>query len=207
MNGRSKRAEKRARREREKAIKAAEFARYEKIFRICGFSVKDKTIPLEKVTGISFLSVLPVAVLFGIIFFLFSPRQGAGLWQWLLLLPVCILSVPVHELFHALGWKVCGVRKISFGIEKGFPYCNCRQPLKRGKYLVGCLAPFLLLGILPLTVSLFTGLVTVFIFGMFGIFAAAADFLISLKAISCRGVFLDHPERCGYFVFYKEKKD
>ena len=45
------------------------------------------------------------------------------------------------------------------------------------------------------------------LFGVCGILCAGGDILISCRAVFCRAVkLLDHPERCGFFAFYKAKE-
>ena len=84
------------------------------------------------------------------------------------------------------------------------PSCACKVALKKKTYLIGVLAPFVLLGfgsilfvfVYPGTVSLLTMMVN--------FVAAGADLLIAfhvLKEKSC--LIADHPTEAGYIAFYK----
>ena len=55
-------------------------------------------------------------------------------------------GVVVHELIHGLVWSFfCkdGLHSIHFGFQLKTltPYCHCAQPLDKGGYIAGTLAP------------------------------------------------------------------
>ena len=77
----------------------------------------------------------------------------------------------------------------------------------RGAYLFGTLAPLVFLGVLPCALGLCFCNMFAALFGVCGILCAGGDILISCRAVFCRAVkLLDHPERCGFFAFYKAKE-
>lgn len=196
----STRAEKR---ERRAAQSLARFERAAEIFRLRGFSEKDCTVGLKNVTLRSLAAVLPLLALFVCLFVFLPARHFLTLPGAAAFFPSCILSVPVHEALHALVWACVSRFRggISFGREGGFFYCACSRPLPRRKYLAGTLAPFLLLALAPAVVSFFTGRIMLFAFSVFNLISASADWYVFLRALSVRGVYLDHPTRCGFHAF------
>ena len=68
-------------------------------------------------------------------------------------------------------------------------------------------SPLVFLGVLPCVLGLCFCNMFAALFGVCGILCAGGDILISCRAVFCRAVkLLDHPERCGFFAFYKAKE-
>ena len=127
----------------------------------------------------------------------------------LILLFIWLISLAVHELLHGFGWSLfCKDRfkSIRFGViwSALTPYCNCKEPLGFGQYLLGAVLPLFILGFIPSAVALLLGNVYLLYFGALGIMGAGGDMLISLSMRKYpKALFLDHPTECGFFAFEK----
>lgn len=129
-----------------------------------------------------------------------------GYFIFLLLLTA---SLPLHEFIHGFTWHFfCKDRwkSIQFGViwEYLTPYCHCREPLPCGKYLLGGLMPFLILGIGVSFLGIIFHSSMLISLGILNILAAGGDTTIACMAIKYRGcILLDHPTECGFIAFKK----
>lgn len=120
---------------------------------------------------------------------------------------IIVISVVIHELLHGIGWAISsgqGWKVVRFNINAMMPSCACKVALEKKSYLIGVLAPFVVLGcgsilfvfVYPGTVSLLTMMVN--------FVAAGADLLIAFHVLKEGNCFIaDHPTEAGYMAFYK----
>lgn len=183
--------------------------------------VEDLTISAARAQLLSLLYFLPLALVLSLPFIIRWPaRFNKAAYQaalpagtssatlgYMILLTV-VLGIVVHELIHGITWSMFAksrFRSIKFGILwKSFtPYCHCSEPLKVNVYLIGVLMPALVLGILPIVVSHFTGNILLFSFGMFFTLAAGGDFLIVnlLRKTNPEYLVQDHPSKIGCLLY------
>lgn len=158
---------------------------------------------------------LPVDIVFGAIFFAAHPigAVSVSLGGIGLFLVLFVALAVVHELIHGLVWAAFakGHRKsVSFGfiVQYLTPYCTCSEPLPRYAYVIGALAPTVVLGILPVLVSLATGSLAWFLIGALMILGGGGDMAIVVKMLRFRPtgnevLYLDHPYECGLVAFVK----
>lgn len=172
-----------------------------------GYTARDRT--LSGAGGSAMLAtVLPVSALFVALYAILA-RSVASVWQgWVMLAAGIVCSVPVHELLHALGWAAVNrsLRCVRLGFDRRTctPYCACSAPMQRGKYLVGVLFPWLLLGIVPAALSVALKNICLLIFALVNVVFAGADTAVALRATTCRAnLLLDHYERAGFYAFSK----
>ncbi len=131
---------------------------------------------------------------------------------FLFLLIAMILSIPIHEFLHGLGWYLScknGWKSIVYGIMWKLltPYCHCKEPLSWRKYIVGGLLPFMVLGtgISVLGIILNSGILL--LLGAYNIIAAGGDLVIGAKTLKYRdGILLDHPSECGFIAFRDDNR-
>lgn len=177
-----------------------------------GYESADKTLPPRRAGALGILAAAPfaLAVFVGGLFlpdkvFLMTGNIFADAALFILLL---FASIPAHEGLHALGWAaVRGTfRGLRFGMAEGAPYCACEEPLPRGRYLFGALLPLLLLGLGLSIAGLCLRTVPLFTLGAFNIACAGGDILVSARALASPGLLLDHPERCGFYRFFKAQE-
>ncbi len=180
-------------------------------------TAQDLTISAGKAQLLSMLYFLPLAILFGLSYILLWPNKfGKAAYQGALpdnlssttmlalFIAVIFAGIVVHELIHGITWSMFakkGFRSMKFGVLwKSFtPYCHCTEPLRVGHYITGALMPALVLGIVPLVISLIKGNILVFSFGIFFTLAAGGDFLIvsMLRKVDAGLLVQDHPSKIG----------
>ena len=195
-------------RERKKAERMARFLHTCEDFAARGYTARDCTFSTGAVPAVAYFTFLPMAALW------------IGLYAWLvrtvefswtasaITAVTAISSIPVHELLHAFGWAVVNRSfrcvRLGFDAKTLTPYCACFVPMSRGKYLTGCLAPYVVLGILPCVFALAFANAWLLAFGVFGIIAACGDTAIAYSVLrkTRKGtLLLDHPERAGCYAF------
>lgn len=178
-----------------------------------GYREKDVTIPSGRAMVFGLLCALPFIVVSGLLYrFLLIKRahllEIGGLSFYMMFIAVIAVFVVMHELLHGIGWAVSsgkGWKAVRFNINAMMPSCTCKAVLQKNSYLIGVLAPFVLLGmgsilfvfVYPGTVSLLAMMVS--------FTAAGADLLIAFH-VSKEGncLIADHPTKAGYIAFYKE---
>lgn len=85
------------------------------------------------------------------------------------------------------------------------PYCHCKEPLNVRQYIIGAIAPAILLGIVPSIVAIMIGNPGLLLFGMFFTIAAAGDILIInlLRKENSSDLVQDHPSEAGCYIYRK----
>ena len=90
--------------------------------------------------------------------------------------------------------------------ESCTPYCTCVEPLGRTGYIVGTLAPLVLLGIAPAIAGIALGNGVVFALALLMILGASGDILVAAELLRHKSagselICVDHPSECGLVVF------
>lgn len=161
----------------------------------------------------SLLFIFPVMVIFGIPFFILWHGNILTSLKELIFdnifisLTFIIIGALVHEFIHGLFWAIYlpnGFKSIRLGISWKFltPYCHSKAPLKLKHYRLGGVMPGILLGIVPSIISVFTGNVELFAFGLFFTMAAGGDFLMIwlLRKERKNTMVQDHPDKIGCII-------
>lgn len=169
--------------------------------------VKKYTMTGRQAQVRGFLFALPFLLLIFGLFrgFLFQraallDMQGIGFTVAMVV--IIVLSVPLHEGLHGIGWRIFGKAgrgQIAFRLQGIMPMCSCRAALRPSGYLAGVMMPFLVLGgaslifllVYPGTISLLTAVVN---FYMAGADIAIAFFVVKSGA----------EEEAGFVAMYKE---
>lgn len=117
---------------------------------------------------------------------------------------VFAFGVVVHEALHAAGWSWAdGIswRDIHFGFKWSTitPYVHCPVPVTVRSYRFGTALPGVVLGIVPLLVSILLQNGGLLLFGLLFTIAAGGDFLILwlLRKADSRTRVRDHPDLIG----------
>ena len=180
------------------------------------------TIDLVWANVFGILILIPIGLLFGLPFyFIWKPQLdikqyldstgplGAGL-GFLLIFGILILGIVLHELIHGIIWAKFakeGFKSIKFGVlwEMLTPYCHCKEALNVRQYIIGAIAPAIILGIIPSIIAIMTGNLGLLIFGMLFTMAAGGDFLIInlIRKESSSDLVQDHPSEAGCFIYRK----
>ena len=181
------------------------------------------TINLVWANIFSLLLIVPIAFILGLpyyllwiddidaIFSLFKNLiNSIGLLGFFL---ITIFGVIIHELIHGVTWARYtdnGFKSIRFGVlwKMLTPYCHCKEPLRVKHYVMGAIAPAIILGFIPSVVAIIIGNFGLLIFGLTFTLAAVGDFLIiNLLRKENKDDFVeDHPSEAGCYIYRKIKK-
>jgi len=170
---------------------------------------RDISIPMSEAAGKSLLVAVPIVIVQAVSFFLIHglpaipTNTKVTVYGFLLL-----FGIFIHELIHMFAWaisarKPLNVFKLGFQWKSFTPYAHCKEPMDIQPYRIGSFAPGLLLGILPWFISLFTGDILLFIFGLLYTTAAGGDFLILwiIRNVKPNTLVEDHPTNAGCYIF------
>lgn len=129
-----------------------------------------------------------------------------------IILPALVL-VAVHEIIHALSWKVVGglsFRDFKFGIawKTLSPYCHATKPMTARAYRVGAMMPGILLGLLPIVVGTLTGDGFLAVLGGLLTAGAVGDVYILwlVRHVPATTLVIDHPTRAGCIVIHEQSR-
>jgi hypothetical protein len=193
-----------------------------------GMRRRKMTIDIFKANKVAFWVFLGAFVLFGGLFFLvwgwdyivqqFTARYGgdAPSWRflvdWVIIMGIMVAGIVVHELIHGITWACYakrGIHAISYGViwKMLTPYTHCDEPMHIRPYVVACLMPLIVLGIIPSVIAIIIGWIPLLAFGIFFIAGAMGDVLIvwMLRKENPQYLVLDHPSEAGYFIYEPEE--
>lgn len=178
-----------------------------------GYRKTDLTIGIVRANVLTFVIGIPVVAVAFALFTLVNGTDGfviGALGNPLLLVAMLVLVV-VHELIHGLTWSRFtpnGMADIEFGFMKEYltPYCTCKAPLPKTGYIIGSLAPGVLLGIVPTIVAIAMGSVSLLFLGVIMTLSGGGDALIVAlllrhKFTGAEQLIFDHPTQAGCLVF------
>ena len=181
------------------------------------------TINLYWANIFSFLILVPIALIFGLPYYLLwidDIDAFSSLWKdeissigLLGFFLISIFGVIIHELIHGVTWARYtnnGFKSIKFGVlwKMLTPYCHCKEPLRVKHYVMGAIAPAIILGFIPSVISIIIGNFGLLIFGLVFTVVAAGDFLIiNLLRKENKDDFVeDHPSEAGCYIYRKITK-
>lgn len=133
---------------------------------------------------------------------------SAQLWTWILLL-VYIVTIFVHEFIHGFFWhfpcqKKWGSIEFGFNAKMLTPYCHCREALSIPQYFWGCIAPTVILGILPIIIGIVISSFGLILLGVIGVCGGGGDIMVVWTLRKHRDCKLfDHPYEVGYAYFVR----
>ncbi len=182
------------------------------------------TIDIVKANVNALIMIIPIFVVFAFPYFLLwhDGFKNTGIRSMLEIIDIGIIGnailylvalfagIVLHELIHGMTWALFtekGFKSITFGIMKELmtPYCHCKEPLRVKHYILGGIAPAILLGLIPAILSWVTGSFPLLLFGIIFTLAAAGDFMIInlLRKEKMDDFAEDHPSEAGCFVYRK----
>lgn len=180
-----------------------------------GYKEKELTIGILQANVEAIIIMLPFVVAAAMIYFHVnsSGAQEISLSFSILLVPILLVMIVLHELIHGLVWG-CFAKNHFHSIEFGViwkaltPYCTCSEPMKKWQYILGGAMPTLVLGAGTAAMAVVTNQLLLFFVAELMIFSGGGDFLIILKILLYRSgrketVYYDHPYECGVVVFEK----
>ena len=175
-----------------------------------GYKRTDLTVGIVKANVFAIALSLPVIGLGLWLYYLkngFSGGRFSGIWT----LPLLIALTVAHELIHGLGWSLYtpnGFRDMEFGVIWQYltPYCACCAPLGKGQYIVGALAPLVIVGVTPAAAGILWGSFFWTLTGLVMILGAGGDMIIVKNILAYKTeakdiLYMDHPTQAGGVIF------
>lgn len=127
---------------------------------------------------------------------------------------IIIVGLLVHELIHGVVAAIFaknGFKSIHFGAhwKQMALFCSCSDPLKVRQYIVGALAPLVILGIIPAIVGIIILNPYWLFFGILFITSATGDIMIvwKLRNENPENTLIELPSGIGYVVYEPEEDD
>jgi len=121
-----------------------------------------------------------------------------------------LLSFPVHELIHALGFWLFGNipwSKIKFGFVPKLVafYANPLYPLSKTAYLWSGALPGLTIGIVPLLLGFIIGSMPLSFIGLISVMASTGDLFViwTLRGVASNQSVLEHADQCHFSIIEK----
>ena len=181
-----------------------------------GYVKKNLTTTAALANTLGLVYGAALGFLFAIPYFVFgcnkTTEQDAPLWG-ILTMVLFIVFIVVHELIHGITWSLGmkgGFKNVEFGfiVQYMTPYCTCKVPMSKTRYILGSMMPCITLGILPCIASYFTGNAFLLAIGVMMIFAAGGDLLVTQMILTHKyegkdRLFVDHPTEIGLALFEK----
>lgn len=123
-------------------------------------------------------------------------------------IPVLVAGIFFHEFLHAITLLIFSEIKLTH-LKAGInwinltPYIHCKHAVSVSVYRISSITPALLMGIIPITISLLINFVPLLFFGIIFLVASGSDLLSLWKIRKIKNNFLvaDHSERAGCKVF------
>lgn len=186
-----------------------------------GYVQKDLTVGILYANLMSLLVACPFVIILGIVYVMINP-DSVSFWTVYAESPLLfgfaffvtiIVATVLHELIHGLTWSIFTEKRwgsISFGIiwSALTPYCTCNEPLSKKQYILGSIAPTVILGLVPMLLGLAFASPFLFLVGAVMYLGGGGDMTIILKIFKFKPsgnnvLYLDHPYKVGLVVFEK----
>lgn len=196
--------------------KSEEYEKLDLEMQELGYSKQEGTISVYVANMMSFVTAGPFALMLILCYIAFnglSVLLPDNLIFFVLLIVTFIICTIVHEILHGITWAIfCknNFKSINFGImsakELFTPYCHCKEILNSVHYILGCLAPFIILGIVPGIISIIINNPFLMWLSAFNILSAGGDTTISIMILkdNTKDKIMDHPNECGYIAYKKD---
>lgn len=178
-----------------------------------GYTKREGVISELKVNIGALIIATPVAVVPAILYLIINRGKGFVSFNPLIVLLFYFGLIVVHELIHGIFFALFsknGFKSVGFGfiLEYLTPYCSCKEPLSKTKYIIALLMPTIVLGIIPAIVAALIGSPVWLIIGILLIYGGGGDMMIFAMLVSDRSdkkskLVLDHAYKIGYVVLEK----
>ncbi len=182
-------------------------------------NTKEYTMSIAKANIIAFAMIIPIGLIFGLPMILIHDFTFSNFLEFIksatiinmTLLAIAItIGIFIHEILHAIGWVFFTKKKwksISFGMKWEYftPYCHCDEPLRKNHFFIGAVMPLIVLGIIPVIISMFSGNGKLWFYGFFFTIAAGGDIIAiwMLRKVNNGKMIQDHPSELGFIVVDK----
>ena len=140
--------------------------------------------------------------------YLFSMEEGiqAYMFRFVGLLVLLILYMVLHELVHGIAMKLCGTKKVKYGVTGVYAYATSDDFYDKKTYIFIALAPVVLWGIVLAVVNLFVSgpwFWVVYFIQINNISGAAGDLYVTARFSRLPGDILIRDYGVGMTVFSK----
>lgn len=140
--------------------------------------------------------------------FLFSMEEGmqAYMFRFVGLLVLLILYMVLHELVHGIAMRLCGTKKVKYGVTGVYAYATSDDFYDKKTYIFIALAPVVLWGIVLAVVNLFVSgpwFWVVYFIQINNISGAAGDLYVTARFSRLPGDILIRDYGVGMTVFSK----
>ncbi|MBQ9252449.1 MAG: DUF3267 domain-containing protein [Clostridia bacterium] len=179
-----------------------------------GYQRHDLSLDLRTANTHSIVSVLPFCVLFVCLFGFIAGWNRFAEINVPILLVAFIISLFIHEGIHGLFYGIFAknhFRAIEFGViwKSLNPYCYCKDPLSKSRYLIAVLMPGAILGGIIGIIGVSIASANLVLFSVISFIGASGDFYVAWKLINYPSngkcmLVLDHPELPGCILFTGE---
>jgi hypothetical protein len=126
----------------------------------------------------------------------------------LAVLPLFAVFIVVHELVHAIGWKLASglpwsVFRFGFAWRALAPYCHSTRPMNVVAYRIGGALPGIVTGVLPLLYATLTANAELAFVSTLLVMGAVGDVYVlwSLRHVPDDALVQDHSENAGCVVY------
>lgn len=172
--------------------------------------VKTISIPALKANVVTFAIFIPAYLLIRYLFIVIWGQEifksgmefiYSHVWSFII---IFVVGIVVHEGLHGLCWAFhSGFKSIKYGIKWLYlmPYCHCNKPMKRNAFLIGCIMPGIVLGLIPLFVGYITANSWLTLLGVVFLGAAGGDILVAIKLLKVNKEYFveDQPDERIYY--------
>ena len=124
------------------------------------------------VSNAACIPTLALCLVFAYFFYL---RVGEGAFKGkdnivtIIVALLCIPSIPLHELLHAIGWNLATGKKADVSYGYKFPttaFISFKGTMTTEQFMFGVIFPMMVTGIIPITIGLITGNFYIFLYGI-----------------------------------------
>lgn len=184
-----------------------------------GYNETAQTISILKANLMAFVTAGPLALLCGVAYIVRWRHYFVGgsfnfrslLIGYLFFMLLLVVSIFIHEGLHGLVWGLfCKEKYKSIHISMNWrmltPYCHCKEPLCFSSYILGGLAPLIVLGFGTFAASMFIRSSLLIFLSAMNILCAGGDTTVACMLLKYRkkdAVIIDHPTDCGFYAYTK----
>lgn len=181
--------------------------------------MQDFSISIEKLNKYVLTVVFPLVLPFFGLYIYFWGWNGiysamindSSPLSFFALVALVIGSIYLRIVIIGSSWRFFGKKnanavKYVTDLETKSPFIYCDEPIKIGAYRLGLAMPGTLLGILPVTIGILSGIGFVFILGVFGILLAGGEIYIlwAIRKVEPRALVKDHSLRVGCYIILSD---
>ena len=94
--------------------------------------------------------------------------------------------IGVHEVLHAIffaPFQKNGFKSIKIGSNQIAYFCETKEPIKVKQYIIGLVAPTIIMGVIPVIIAIATGNIYLLLFGWWMTVGGNGDFMILVNVL------------------------